>query len=162
MTVELWRAIPEWEGVYEVSNQGRVRSLDRTVEAMGEYEVKGRILAQADNGTGYLWVNLHKNGKGKQHYVHRLVYSAFVSDIKDVINHIDKDRTNNHLSNLEDVTVQQNVEYSHARHFTFTNPDGDRVELFNLNKFCRESGLDLANMHRVHKGERQQHKGWTL
>ena len=158
---EEWKDIPDWKGSYQASNHGRVRSLDREVIANGKYQVKGKILKQTDNGTGYSWVSLHKGGKGKHSYVHRLVYSAFSGKPNGEVNHRDLDRGNNHLYNLEDVTRQENVEHSHAKNFTFTSPAGYEYKIHNLNKFCRNNNLGLSNMHRVHKGERKTHKGWS-
>lgn len=77
---EEWRAITGWEGLYEVSNLGRVRSLDRTVKGRsGPTQYRGRILSPGTS-TGYATVHLAETGVGRrvQRYVHDLVLEAFV------------------------------------------------------------------------------------
>jgi hypothetical protein len=59
------------------------------------------------------------------------------------------------------LTHQQNVETSKAKHFRFISPSGEVIEVFNLNKFCRENNLNLGNMASVIKGSCNHHKGWT-
>ena len=111
---EEWKDIPGFEGRYQVSNFGRVKSLDREElqrDAHGGYSIfryKGRILRQTKIGQGYMVVPL-----GQDHQccrVHRLVAMAFIEPVrgKDMINHIDGDRTNNHVDNLEWCTNQEN------------------------------------------------------
>ena len=113
---ELWKAIDEYEGYYEVSNFGRVRSLDRVViDTLGRsHHRKGKVKAQTLNTDGYLTVNLSKDGSDKRVRVHILVGKAFVDGYFDgaEINHIDCDRTNNHFSNLEWISHSNNVQYS--------------------------------------------------
>lgn len=107
---EQWRTVVV-DGVvydnYEVSNYGQVRN-KRT----------GRILKQKDNGIGYLQVGLCKDGKRKYIYVHRSVAYTFIpnyDETKTEINHIDHNRHNNHVSNLQWCNRQFNIEYSHAK-----------------------------------------------
>lgn len=77
-----WRAVPGWDGYFEVSDDGRVRSLDRTVPhpKSGMRRLKGRELRQAKAGTGggYLYVTLTRAGERRNKYVHVLVLEAFV------------------------------------------------------------------------------------
>ncbi len=78
--VEIWRAIPTWEGLYEVSDHGRVRSLDRTVKGrQGPTHYRGRVL-KPGYGSGYALVTLAETGRGRreQKYVHDLVLLVFV------------------------------------------------------------------------------------
>lgn len=103
---EIWKEIKHYEGLYEVSNLGRVRSLDRRVlnPKTGVMQLyHGKILAQSDNGRGYLIVSLWKDGKGKSEYVHRLVALTFLPNpyMLPQVNHIDEVKSNNELSNLE-------------------------------------------------------------
>lgn len=73
--MEVWKPIKGYEGLYEVSNMGRVRSLRNN---HGNYREK--ILKQQDNGDGYLQVTLYKDGKAKHFTVHRLVAMAFCGE----------------------------------------------------------------------------------
>lgn len=108
---EIWKDIEDYEGVYQVSNIGRVRSLDRK-NSIGR-RVSGRILQSGDNGEGYRMVVLTKNGKCKTKKVHRLVAMAFIPnpDNKPVVNHLDETQDNNNVDNLEWATVKENVNY---------------------------------------------------
>lgn len=117
---EIWMPISGYVGLYEVSNHGRIRSVDRIQDLpnchgwISPRHDKGRIFKPTDNGHGYLIVQLRKDGKRKNHYVHRLVAGAFLEkpDGKDGVNHIDRDRQNNMVTNLEWCTQKENVRYS--------------------------------------------------
>ena len=99
-THENWKAIPGYEGLYEVSDQGSVRSLDR-LNSLG-HRRKGKFLSPGRGRDGHLRVNLCKNGKMESMYVHRLVLLAFVGPCPTgmLACHWDDDPGNNHLSNL--------------------------------------------------------------
>lgn len=113
---EVWKDINQYEGFYQISNLGRVRSVERKVYAgNGKTRVaNGKVLSPTDNGHGYLIVFLTKDGKRVNHYVHRLVAEAFVGDFKEhsVVNHIDYNTKNNKADNLEITTQLQNVRHS--------------------------------------------------
>ena len=118
---ELWAPVKGYEGIYEVSNTGRVRALDRKIEQENSHgtgtvvrKLKGQEMTPFDNGNGYKAVGLKTGGNVKNHYVHRLVAEAFLEKPKgkDFINHKDFDRGNNNVSNLEWVTQKENVDYS--------------------------------------------------
>ena len=100
---EIWKEIPGYEGHYQASNFGRIRSLKRN---------KVRILKQGRR-RGYYMVQLCLNNVAKNASVHRLVWSAFNGPIPEglEINHKDEDKANNALLNLELVTPSQNVNY---------------------------------------------------
>lgn len=101
-----WKSIPEYAGLYEVSDSGAVRSCDRVVDTdirhVKTRQIKGRVLKQNTKRNGYKTVDLCKDGKVKTTLVHRLVASAFVPNPKRVrfVNHIDSNRSNNRASNL--------------------------------------------------------------
>lgn len=99
---EGWRPVPGYEGIYEVSNLGRVRSLDR-IKRNGR-GMKGRIVKlQEHPKTGYVAIGLYKDGTEKMTLVHRLVALAFIPNPDNLpeINHKDEDKTNNKADNLE-------------------------------------------------------------
>lgn len=103
---EKWMDIPHYEGLYMVSNFGRIKSVERDV-FMPDGETRNghieeHIVPQYDNGTGYQFVNLCKNNKRKREYVHRLVALAFIPnpDKKPQVDHIDTDKANNIVENL--------------------------------------------------------------
>lgn len=107
MNNELWLDISGYENLYQVSNHGRIKSLNYRRTG------KEQILKQATNKDGYKFVSLRKNGKGKTFTVHRLVAKAFIPIIENKveINHIDCNKTNNCVSNLEWCTHKENTDY---------------------------------------------------
>jgi hypothetical protein len=116
---EEWRYIPGYEGYYQVSNHGRVRSLDRYVSHSkgGQRLVKGKILKPQKIGKGYLRIGLYKNQKIKiryKHYlIHVLVLTVFDRPPKEgeQCNHKDGNKENNHRLNLEWCTCKENIRH---------------------------------------------------
>lgn len=112
MEKELWKDIPGFEGLYQASNLGRIRSLDREVRHNygGIAVKKGKILSLVKGKGGYLVVTLWKDLKQTVKRVHRLVYEAFNGQIPEgmQINHINEDKTDNRLENLNLMTPKEN------------------------------------------------------
>ena len=108
---EVWKDVVGYEGRYQVSNKGNVRSVERK-DSIGR-KCGGRVLKPINNGRGYLRVTLHKNGKYKTRFIHRLVADAFVPNPDNLpqVNHIDEVKTNNELSNLEWCDTKHNINY---------------------------------------------------
>lgn len=108
--IEEWRDVKGYEGYYQVSNLGNVKSLDRVVST-GRYH--GRVMKYSLTPKGYKIVWLTKNSKRKGVSVHRLVALAFVSnpENKPIVNHLDEDKANNRFDNLEWVTNIENMNY---------------------------------------------------
>ena len=111
MTEEIWRPIVGYEGLYEVSSYGRVRSLDRYVN--NNSFRKGKVLSPGKDTIGYLFVVLSCNGKCKTIRVHRLVAQAFIPNPDNLpeINHINEDKTDNRVDNLEFCNRKYNINY---------------------------------------------------
>lgn len=105
---EIWKDIVGYEGLYQVSNLGRVKSLN-----YGKSGKEG-LLKPKTRKNGYLEIGLRKEKKSKYILVHRLVALAFVDGYEEglVVNHIDENKQNNVWTNLEWVTSQYNVQYS--------------------------------------------------
>ncbi len=105
--------VKSYEGLYEVSDSGTVRSLDRKIIGKDgvTYPFKGKVLrASSNKEVEYLQVSLWKNGVGTSHYVHRLVATAHIPNPLDLpeVNHLDGNRQNPAKSNLEWCTSQEN------------------------------------------------------
>lgn len=116
---EIWKDIKGYEGLYQVSNLGRVRSLDREVDCMrGEYIekrlYKGRIKKPSTGSDGYKRVHLNRDRNPKCFLIHRLVAEAFIDNTynDECVNHKDEDKSNNIVSNLEWCTYQYNNIYN--------------------------------------------------
>lgn len=116
MKEEIWKDIKGFEGRYQVSNMGRVRSLDRWTLNDRPYFLKGMMLKLSLNkGKGYLRVSLSDGHRNYKHYeVHRLVALHFVPGYKEglVVNHKNEIKTDNRAENLEWCTYQYNLNYS--------------------------------------------------
>lgn len=118
---EIWKDIKGWGGYYQVSNIGRVRSLDRIVKsARLKKHCKGQILKLRYDKDGYLTVHLRNAEKGENRLVkvHRLVANAFIfnSDIfRDSIDHINGKRDDNRVENLRWCTVKENANFPLAQ-----------------------------------------------
>lgn len=118
MNIEIWKDVPNYEGLYEVSNLGNVRSKDRKKwNGKVFYTQKGRLLKQNFDGKGnYLFVGLYKDGKIKQINIHRLVAIAFIPNPNNLpcINHKNEVKTDNRAENLEWCTISYNSNYGQS------------------------------------------------
>lgn len=115
--MEVWRDIKGFEGVYKISNLGNVKSLYRVIIRSDKkpYPVKEKIIATNKyfnvNGRGYLGVCLIYNRRRKTKHIHRLLAESFIPNPKNKpqVNHIDGNKLNNSLNNLEWVTASENI-----------------------------------------------------
>lgn len=129
MEKEIWKNIPNYEGLYQVSNLGNIRSLDKFSFTNNRFnkmkrKVKGRILKPYLNEkTGYLQIVLSNNKKQKTWLVHRLVAQTFISNLenKPQVNHIDGDKNNNNINNLEWCTCSENIKHAFINNLSHSN-----------------------------------------
>jgi hypothetical protein len=150
---EVWKAIPGFEGCYEVSNLGRVRSLKRNTTSGG--------LIKTFINKGYVYAHLSRNGKHYNCKVHRAVASAFIDNPfnKPEVNHIDENKENNRVDNLEWVTTKEN--YNHGtrieriaqknrRPVVQMTLDGDVVRIWESSVAVeKETGMRSSNIRSV-------------
>lgn len=113
--LENWRDVPGYDGLYQVSNFGRIKVLSQTVNAKnGSTRTTPEVIMKVEiNYNGYCSIRLVRDGKRMRHRVHLLVWDAFGDGKRDgkhvVVDHIDNDKTNCHISNLQLLTGRENV-----------------------------------------------------
>lgn len=179
--VEEWKDIAGYEGLYQVSNLGRVKGVER-ISPQGHL-LKEKIRALAEDKYGYMVVNLCRDGKVKVYKVHRLVCYAFISKPldKDFVNHIDGDKKNNAVWNLEWCTSSENIihafntglkhsvsisRYGESNaHCKLTN---EQVELIrklsehehkSVRELSKEFGVGYTQIYRILKHEQRDKEG---
>jgi len=137
--IEIWRSHPEI-GIIEVSSLGRVRTLDRVVSSKGNGTrfQKGQVLKQFINSNGYMRVPIRIDGKQMHKFVHRLVAQTFIKNPDNLpeVNHLDCDRENNNVENLEFCTASYNRQYREKYGISQTEAAGH--PLFAINLATRE------------------------
>lgn len=159
---EMWRPIKGYEGLYEISNQGRVKSLTRYCMSFGYRKtlLKEKIMKPSRSPSGYFQVGLSKNGKRRHFFIHRLVATTFISNPNNYlcINHKDEVKTNNCVNNLEWCTTKYNNNYGTAR------KRAKRTFIINKTKGINDIDKALLNTHvtKTALAKRLGISKWTL
>ena len=170
--MEEWKDIDGYVGLYQISNKGRVKSLHR-LDRLGR-PVQEKILKHGYNKDGYWQVMLSKNGKYKTFRVHRLVDKAFISNPDNLpeVNHIDENKENNNVENLEWCTREYNNNYGNRNkkdsekkkinYLGTNNPSARKVkcvttgEVFNtMKEACEKYKVNTSHMCDCCKGKRK-------
>lgn len=170
---EIWKVYPKFPFI-EASNLGRVRTIDRYVPVKGQGKrlIKGRVLKQQLNKSGYMYVRFRVNGKFISLRVHRIVATCFLPNPLGLpeVNHIDNDRTNNVVSNLEWCTSKYNQDYRknfgtspaqvQGRPVIAINPETyDFFWFESQSEAARQLGVDHSTITKVVKGKRYKTTG---
>ena len=172
---ELWKDVKSFEGLYQVSTLGRVRSLDKYIDVkirnVDKVLKRGNILKLTYNKNGYLKVFLCKNGKRTNFFVHRLVAEAFISNPNNLpcVNHKDEDKTNNYPYNLEWCTVKYNINYGthtkrsaekHSKTVYQYDLEGNLIKEWDSTREAGRNGYEAKNISACCLGRRKTHKGY--
>lgn len=168
---EIWRDVVGYENLYQTSNLGRARSVDRWVkDTNGSLRFyRGRILKPFKNTQGYLQVGLWKNGKVKYFTVHRLVAEAFLPNTDNLpeVNHKDENPQNNFVSNLEWCNRTYNVNYGTAIQRSSKKRsklilqytlDGQFVREWESTSECGRNGFNQGAVAACCRGELKKYK----
>ncbi len=178
--VEVWKDIKGYEGLYQVSNLGRVKSLERFKDNNGgKVKVSERIMRISVDTVGYNIICLTKNSKRKTHKIHRLVAEAFIPNLenKREVNHKDGNKQNNNVKNLEWATRKENMRHAYktglngGEHF-FNNSTAKAVKQYDANMECiatykstaeasRKTGICQGNICYCCNGKRPTAGGYV-
>ena len=162
--MEVWKDIAGYEGLYQVSNLGRVKSLRNNKMR------KEKILKVKKNTTGYLYLSLYKNNVGKNYLLHRLVAKTFLKNPNNYpcINHKDENKENNNINNLEWCTYLYNSRYGtrterivKSRLISIYCLETDKC-YNSIKQASEELNLDSSKIVKVLKGRQKQSKGYTF
>lgn len=155
--VELWKGLDFTNGVYQVSNLGRVRSVDREVEYVNyrgticKKNYKGIIMKTNLTWAGYERVTLHHDSKDEGFMIHALVAKAFIQNDnpnRTQVNHIDGNKLNNTVENLEWVTASENQQHAQDTGLKKRMAADDRMIAFkNIDKVMVFSSVSKASKH---------------
>ena len=143
--IEIWKDIEGYEGIYEMSSYGRVRSLNRYVRHNNRpYHIKGRILKNM-KANGYYYVHLHRDdGTSQKYRVHRLVACSFIPNPDNLpqVNHKNENKEDNRVGNLEWVTAKQN-----CNHGTRNKRMGEALQIQPRCKEVEQLTLDYKHLN---------------
>lgn len=168
--MEEWKGVLGYEGSYEVSNEGRVRSLERIVNPTRPYMRKGGLLKPNTDRDGYQRVTLFSNGARKKVGVHQLVARTFIPNLENfpIINHKDENPRNNRVENLEWCTHEYNSNYGNRNHkvskevskaVTSYNPLSKEFKHYSSMELTREDGFTPSKVSRCCNGKQRTHRG---
>lgn len=163
--MERWLDIVGYEGYYQVSDLGRVRSINRIIEtSVGKQRYKGRVLKQNSNPRGVLYVKLSRNSTRRDYLVHRLVLTAFVGNCPENMEgcHENGNPSDNRLGNLRWDTHSANHldKRQHGTHGGTAVRRGDGVCFTTMRQAAEVTNCSQSSISRVCSGKRKRAGGY--
>lgn len=140
----MWHDIPGYEGIYQITMSGDIRSLDRVILCKnGRFKpIKGRVIPPKRKANGYLFIQLYNEGASKNFYIHRLVATTFITNPSKMsdVNHKDGNKENNKVENLEWVSHSYNLKHAYDTGLKARGEDHVQAKLSNADvQFIREN-----------------------
>lgn len=174
MKEEIWKPVRGYENLYEVSSFGKIRSVDKVVYTNNRFnkmqkKIKGKILSPFLNKkTGYMQVALSKNKKTKLYLVHRLVALTFfpIDNISLQVNHIDGNKQNNNVENLEWCTRSENIVHAYKiglAHSNFKTQSGTKHHFYGKHhKNSSKEKMRLSHYRKINQYDKNNNfiKTW--
>lgn len=185
MNEEIWKPIKGYEGLYEISSYGRIKSLRRTIICKNGVHktIGGRIMSIPKCSNQYRFIALSKYGKVKQYLLHRLVAQHFIGERPLEINHIDGNKDNNCVENLEYVTHSENqlhafrilnrepvrswlnkrgFEHNKSIHIKLTDTQSGEIKEFGSLRLAEEQGFDRTILSKALRMKSLYHKRYKV
>lgn len=181
--MEIWKDIKDYEGRYQISSYGRVRSIKRTANHIHGVRTVNSKLLKLNTSHRYSNISLSKNSLMSRFTIHRLAASHFIPNPEDLpqVNHIDGDRRNNHVSNLEWCTASHNQKHSYriglkspinmgklgslnynSKPVTQYDMKGNYIAEFSAtHEACRITGINQGTLAACARGKRKSAGGYT-
>lgn len=173
-TTEIWKDIPGYEGLYQVSNLGRVKSLERTKNGInGCIKIQNEIILKTRNSRGYRRISLGSKASRKDYQVHQLVAKTFIPNAGDrtEINHKNGNKSDNSISNLEWCTRSENCLHmfsslgitrkSISKCVAKVSIDGFLINAYNsIAEAAKENGLDSRRISDCMNGVLSSYAGF--
>lgn len=173
MEDEVWKDVKGYEGFYQVSDKGRIRSVDRMIEYKdgAKHFWSGRVLKLSRNKNGYYTITLYKEGAENGYGVHRLVAQAFIPNLDNLpqVNHKNEVKTDNRAENLEWCSMDYNINYGtigqrisekRSKQVYQYTLDNQLVKVWKSTQECGRNGYNQRHISECCRGVLHKHKGF--
>ena len=164
---EIWKDVKDYEGLYQVSNKGKIKSLRRKTTFVykrgGQHTISEKYIKLFKNKYGYLKCYLYKSGKREIFQLHRIVAEAFIPNPDNLpqVNHKDENKSNNNINNLEWCTNKYNAEYSKNKAIIQYDKNSNKItEWRSQLKASKKTGISNKDISLCCRGKRKTAGGY--